>query len=101
MYSVPPTTLKDRISGRVKHGSRPGPPPYLTPTEENELVDFLVQCSKIGYGKTRREIFSIVVHTLKKKGRSIEKFNGESWWQRFMDRHPTLSLRACDPLSRV
>ena len=47
MYNVPPTTLKDRISGQVKHGSRPGPPPYLTPAEENEFAEFLVQWAKI------------------------------------------------------
>ena len=25
MYNVPPTTLKDRISGKVKHRTKPGP----------------------------------------------------------------------------
>ena len=29
MYGVPSTTLKDRISGRVVHGTRPGPRPYI------------------------------------------------------------------------
>ena len=24
-YNVPPTTLKNRISGQVKHGTKPGP----------------------------------------------------------------------------
>ena len=99
LHSVPPTTLKDRLSGRVKHGDNPGPDPYLTKSEEEDLVAFLVNCSKMGYGKTRREIFGIVQRTLKKKGRSDENFNGEGWWTRFMERHPQLSLRCSDPLS--
>ena len=29
-YGVPRTTLKDRVAGRVLHGSNFGPQPYLT-----------------------------------------------------------------------
>ena len=39
-FGVPRTTLKDRMAGRVVHGTRPGPKPYLSLQEENELVDF-------------------------------------------------------------
>ena len=39
-FDVPATTLKDRLSGRVKHGSKPGPAPYLTKEEERELAEF-------------------------------------------------------------
>ena len=47
-HGVPPTTLKDRLSGRVKYGTKPGPRPYLSPDEEEELAHFLVNCSKSG-----------------------------------------------------
>ena len=50
---VSATTLRDRLSGRVKHGSKPGPAPYLTEEEERQLVDFLVQVARLGYGKTK------------------------------------------------
>jgi len=33
-HSVPRTTLQDRITGRVQHGSRPGAKPYLNKVEE-------------------------------------------------------------------
>ena len=36
-FDVSATTLKDRFSGRVKHGNKPGPAPYLTEEEEREL----------------------------------------------------------------
>ena len=52
-FDVPRTTLKDRISGRVKYGAKPGPPGFLTPEEDQELVDFLVECCKMGNGKQR------------------------------------------------
>ena len=68
IYDVPPTTLKDRLSGRVKHGTKPGPAPYLSKKEEDELVKFLMKCSEVGCGKTRRETITIVLNTLKKKG---------------------------------
>ena len=98
---MPPSTLKDRLSGRVKHGSKPDPAPYLSSDEESELVEFLKTSAKIGFGKTKKEIFSIVQLSLKKKCVSVENFNGESWWNRFTQRHPNLTLRSSDPLSRV
>ena len=64
LHYVPPTTLKDRLSGRVKHVDKP----YLTEAEEEELSTSLMNCSKLGYGKTRREVFGIVQRTIKKKG---------------------------------
>ena len=100
-YGVPPSTLKDRLSGRVKHGANPGPLPYLTSDEEDELATFLIRASEVGSGKTKREVIVIVQHVLEKKGRDTDSFHGEGWWLRFMQRHPTLSLRTADPLSRV
>ena len=47
-YGVPRTTLKDRLSGRVTSGTNPGPVPYLTREEEDELVKHLLTCADIG-----------------------------------------------------
>ena len=58
-YGVPQQTLHDRISGRVKHGSNPGPRPYLSKTEEKDLADFLSETAKAGYGKSREQVFAI------------------------------------------
>ena len=52
-HGVPASTLRDRISRRVVHGTKPGPNPYLSSTEESELSSFLQSCSNVGYGKTR------------------------------------------------
>ena len=39
-HGIPASTLKDRVSGRVKHGVKPGPKPYLCKEEEIELSSF-------------------------------------------------------------
>ena len=46
-YGVPTTTLRDRITGRVVHGTKPG---HLSSSEETELSHFLKTCTDIGYG---------------------------------------------------
>lgn len=71
-FAVPATTLKDRLSGRVTHGTHSGAQPYLSKAEEEELVDFLIKCSKLGYGKTRKEVLVLVESILKKKGKALE-----------------------------
>ena len=59
MYNVPSTSLKDRLSGKVVHGTRPGPKRYLNEIEEKEHADHLIEVASIGYGKTRREVILI------------------------------------------
>ena len=79
-FGVPPTTLKDRIAGRVVHGSKSGPKPYHE--EELELVKFLINCSKMGYGKTRGECLNIVEAIVEKKGlkEAGDRMIIHGWW---------------------
>ena len=51
-YDVPRTTLRDRLVGRVQHGVKPGPKPYLNEVEEKDLAEFLEVTSSIGYDGT-------------------------------------------------
>ena len=52
-HGVPRQTLRDRVSGRVTHSTKPGPKLYLSSVEEKELGSFLVDVAKAGYGKSR------------------------------------------------
>ena len=90
---MPTTTLRDRISGRVEHGAKSDPTPYLREEEDQELAGFLKQASRIGYSKNKKEVLAIVQKIVQKKGLTVKKFNGEGWSQRFMNRHKRLSLR--------
>jgi len=41
-FNVPRKTLNDRVKGRVKHGTKPGPDTVLTEEEEAALMSYLV-----------------------------------------------------------
>jgi len=59
-HGVPPSILKDWVSGRVKHGTKPGPAPYLNQQEEKALTDHLILSAHAGFGKTCRDVMNFV-----------------------------------------
>ena len=59
------------------YGTKMGAKPYLTNQEEQELVDFRINCSKMGYGKTRKDVLSIVQATLMRKAEE----EGMQFWK--------------------
>ena len=101
-HGVPMSTLKDRLSGRVVHGTNPGPRPYLSKREEDELANYLVQTAKVGYGKTRRQVKCIVEKVADEKGTlKVKGKVSDGWWRRFLERHPQLYLCAGDATAHV
>ena len=97
IYRVPKSTLGDRISGRVLPGKTSGPARYLSQREEEELVTFLCRTSSIGYGRCRKEVISLVERILLARGERKKVTSG--WWQKFLKRHPQLTLRTPAALS--
>ena len=95
-HGVPRTTLKDRISGKVQHGRKPGPRSYLSNVEERELGFFLKECAGIGYGKTRRDVMRIAQSVAEEKGVLRKNRISHGWWSRFLQRQADLSLRRGD-----
>jgi len=83
-YKVPRTTLQDRISGRVIHGTKPGRSPYLN-KKGSELAQFVVEVSEIGYGKTRKQIKGIVEKVATEKGILKKKTISDGWFRRFLE----------------
>ena len=98
-FGVPKSTLGDRVSGRVLIGATSGPQTYLGRCEEEELVQFLLRCSEIGYAKSRKQVMALVRRVLLKKGKNAPVTSG--WWESFCSRHPNLTLRAPAPLSKA
>ena len=96
-FSVPKSTLADRVSGRVSVVCHSGPDRYLTDYEEEELLSFISKCAKMGYAKTKKEIITLVQGILIEKGRYVTVSNG--WWESFKQRHPTITLRSAEKLS--
>ena len=100
-YDVPKSTLHDRISGKVSHGDKPGPKPLLSPIEEGEFADFLVEVAQAGYGKTRKEVRQIAGSVAVDKGKKKAPEVSHGWFQRFLQRQPQLSYRRGDPTANV
>ena len=58
-YGIAPSTLHDRISGKVKDGATQGVVPYLTRQEEEEFASFLRCCADIGYAHSLPQVRTI------------------------------------------
>ena len=52
-FNVPRKMLDDRVKGRVKHGTKPGPDTVLTEEEEAVLMSYLVYMAQRGFPQTR------------------------------------------------
>ena len=100
-YGIPKTILFDSVSGRVIDGVKPGPRPYLSPTEEGTLGQFLKHCAKLGSGKTRKDVLAIAESTAIDKGLFKSYCITEGWWQRFLEHQSDLSLRQGDSTTHV
>lgn len=98
-YGIPKSTLGDRVSGRVLPGKKSGPPTLLTEKEEEELEHFLFHCSNIGYGKSRKDVMTLVDRYLQYRGLNNPVSSG--WWSSYCRRHPDVVLRAPACLSRA
>ena len=53
----------------------------------------------MGYGRSKKEILAIVQQVVIKKGLEIQVTSG--WWDSFRSRHPEITLRTGEPLSKV
>ena len=95
-HGIPRTTLQDRISGKVQHGIRPGPKPYLSEAEEGELVEFLEVVVEVGYRKTRKQVMNIAESTARDKGILRKKKISDGWFRCFIERQLNLSLHKGD-----
>ena len=104
MYNVPPTILKDRISGKVKHHrTKPGPKKYLNDVEEEELAMFLIDTSAMGYGKSGKDVMGIAEDYARSKNMLRKPKITHGWCK---NRQSDLLLRRCTcslctPLVRV
>ena len=97
LHGIPRTTLNDHKLGKVLPGAKPGHPTLLTTSEEQDLVDFLLNSAKIGCARTRKEVLAIVGRMLSARGSKELVTSG--WWNRFINRHAQLALRTPATLS--
>ncbi len=103
-FGIPATTLRDRISGKVKKGAKVGHPTVLSEAQEKEIVDTCMLFGEWGFGLGRREVESVLhsyLKSTKKRNPFRDNIPGEGWWSGFMRRHPELSRRKPQQLQMV
>ena len=100
-YGIPTTTLRDRISERVTHGTPMGARSYLNQHEDETLEDFLLTASSIGFGKTRAHVMMYAEMVAKEKNLLRKHHITGRWFDGFCKRHPDLSLRKGDSMDVV
>ena len=80
-HGVPRQTLRDRVNGKVVHGTNPGPKPFLSSAEEKELSNFLLDVAKAGYGKSRKQVRNLAEAVAYDKGwLTADKKLSDGWF---------------------
>lgn len=95
-YHIPRSTLHDKVTGKSTLDAKKGPATYLTATEEEEIVNWIIECSQRGFPVTKIRLIECVQKFIKKSGRETpftEDRPGKKWLKLFMNRHPILSRR--------
>ena len=100
-YGVPTTTLRDRISERITHGTPMGARSYLNQDEEETLEDFLLTASSIGFGKTRAHVMMYAEKVAREKNYLRKDHITGRWFDGLCERHPNITLRKGDSMAAV
>jgi hypothetical protein len=102
-YNVPKSTIIDKHYGKSSLHSRSGPKSVLSETDENIIVEWLINMAKIGYGQTRQQLLSAVKKVMDQDGRQTPFKNnlpGKDWFYAFMKRHPEIAPHTPQKLER-
>ena len=91
VYSVPPTTLRDRISGRVATDARVGHETIFTSEEEDKLYQHITYMADIGFGYNKTAIQYMAKDFADSLGKSTkgEKLS-DNWFYGFTKRKSDL-----------
>lgn len=103
-FGIPRGTLQDRIHGRViEKPRRMGPETILKAAEEQTLVNWLINLAKCGFPQKPTDLLNTVQKIIrddKRKNPFKDELPGKSWYYGFLKRHPELSLRTPEGLSK-
>ena len=92
-FSIPETTLRDRISGRVGASAVMGSLPLFSTADEECLVKHIVQMASFGYGLTRAQVLQLASgYAIFLKKRTSDKPLTPNWFYGFIKRWPELKV---------
>lgn len=103
-YSIPLSTLRDRIKSDIKNDPSLGCKTVLSQEQEKLLVQRLLYLANIFYGITPLELRRIVYtfateNKLRHRFNTATKLAGKDWYYGFVRRHPEICLRKPEPTS--
>lgn len=101
-FGIPKSTLEDKVKSRYT-GNRKGIQPVLSNDEEQIVFDYVIASAEAGYPVSEKLLMLQVGDVVKCLGRSEVFKNGipgRGWVRRFLQRHPELSKRTANNLSK-
>jgi len=103
-WSVPRTTLNDLTLNHYKVDSRPGPSPVLTSSEESLLVEWITEMGRRALPIQKDQLIDKILDVLNEEPRPNpfpDNRPGHTWYDRFIKRHPEISLRQAESICRA
>ncbi|XP_062698832.1 uncharacterized protein LOC134284219 isoform X2 [Aedes albopictus] len=101
-YGIPRATMQYRLGEQFKNKGRTGPDCILSAGEESTIVQWIQNMEKRGFPITRKALILKVTAYLRQHPRPNTSRNnvpGRRWFERFMRRHPQLTLRTPEAVS--
>ena len=95
LFSVPKSTIQDKIKGSVVVKKRVGPKTELTQDEELGLVAWIELCQRRGFPRPDQALLHEVQKIIEEDGRENRFVNnkpGKKWLKLFLQRHPHSNL---------
>ena len=89
---------------KVELVCRSGPPTVLTEHEEAELASYCVKMADMGFGLSRSDVMILAFKIAEASGRKhpfSDGSAGRAWFDGFTSRHPRLTSRSTQSLSRA
>lgn len=103
LFGVPRTSIIYKLANpNTKFKS--GPDSILTDEEEKALVNYIISFGKRGFPRKKEDILDSVQFFLEENPRSTPFKNGrpgDKWFSLFMKRHPNLTVRTAEGVTRV
>jgi len=102
-YNVPRSTIQFRMSPAFSKTS-PGPPPVLGYSGEEDLVNWIRDCSTKGFPRRKENIQASVKEYLDESGMKNPFTNNiprNGWYKRFLKRNPIVTERFPEGITKA
>lgn len=102
-YGIPKSTLSKKARGINAVERKMGPKPILGLAAEEKIVEFLFMLADAGFPISKQQLLDNMKEFASKQTENPFKNGqpGETWFQLFCNRHPSIRMRFAQNLSRI